>query len=125
MVSDHPQVCHGLAKDTSVRSGNTFSAGETITIDLYGTASHMGGHCTFWYSTDDKTFTKIIDIKDCTLNGATITLPETMATECTDMCTLAWSWVPTVSGRCEIYMTCADIRVSGAKGGDPNPIQKS
>lgn len=117
MVSDHPQICHGLDKDTEVRDGNAFSVGDTITIDLYGSASHNGGHCTFWYSTDDETFTKIIDIVDCTLNGAQVVLPNTMPTECEDMCTFAFSWVPVSSGACEIYMGCADISVAGASGG--------
>lgn len=125
MIDVHPRVCHGLAADATVRDGNKFTVGDTISIDLYGTVPHGGGHCTFWYSTDDATFTKIIDIKDCTLNGAEVTLPETMATECRDKCTFAFSWVPTNSGKCEIYMNCADISVSGANGGDTNPITKN
>jgi len=126
MITVHPQVCHGLEVDESVRSGNAFAAGDTITIDLYGTVPHGGGHCTFWYSTDDAVFTKIIDIKDCTLAATTqVTLPDTMATECQEKCTFAWSWVPAQSGACEIYMSCADISVSGAVGGDPNPITKN
>jgi len=54
-----------------------------------------------------------------------VTLPETMATECQDKCTFAFSWVPTNSGKCEIYMNCADISVAGAKGGNTNPITKN
>jgi len=125
MITVHPQVCHGLAADTTVREGNKFTVGDTITIDIYGSVPHGGGHCTFWYSTDDATFTKIIDIKDCTLYGAQVTLPETMAPECEDKCTFAFSWVPVNSGGCEIYSNCADIQVTGAKGGDANPITKN
>jgi len=125
MVTAHPEVCHGLAQDATVRDGNAFSVGDTITIDLYGSASHNGGHCTFWYSTDDETFTKIIDIVDCTLNGAQVVLPTTMPTECETKCTFAFSWVPVSSGACEIYMNCADISVAGASGGNSNPITKN
>ena len=117
MVTVHPQVCHGLDADTTVRDGNQFTVGDKITIDIYGSVPHGGGHCTFWYSTDDATFTKIIDIKDCTLNGAEVILPETMPAECEERCTFAFSWVPVNSGACEIYMNCADISVSGASGG--------
>lgn len=128
MIVVHPQVCHGLDKDTTestVRVANQFSAGDTITIDIYGSVPHGGGHCTFWYSTDDKTFTKIIDIKDCTLTGAKVMLPTWMPTECEDECTFAFSWVPALSGGCEIYMNCADISVSGVTGGNTNPITKN
>ena len=33
MVTAHPEVCHGLTADTTVRDGNAFSVGDTITID--------------------------------------------------------------------------------------------
>ena len=123
MISVHPQICHGLSSDTTIRDGNSFSVGDTITISFAGSASHDGGHCAFWYSTDDITFTKIIDIKDCTILDTTqVTLPLTMPTECETKCTFAFSWVPVSSGGCEIYMTCADIQVSGAEGGVTNPI---
>ena len=123
MVSVHPQICHGLSSDATIRDGNSFSVGDTITINLYGSASHGGGHCSFWYSTDDKIFTKIIDIKDCTIaDTIQVLLPSTMPTECTTKCTFAWTWIPVLSGACEIYMSCADISVSGAQGGNSNPI---
>jgi len=123
-VTVHPEVCHGLAADATVRTGNAFTAGDTITIDMYGSASHLGGHCAFWYSTDDETFTKIIDIKDCTLSPTfDVTLPVTMPTECETKCTFAFTWVPRVSGACEIYMNCADISVAGAQGGNASPIE--
>jgi len=123
MITVHPNICHGLASDTTIRAGNSFNVGDTINIDLYGSASHLGGHCAFWYSIDDITFTKIIDIKDCTLNPTTVTLPATMPTECATKCTFAFTWIPRVSGACEIYMNCADIQVQGALGGKTNPIQ--
>jgi len=126
MIGVHPKVCHGLDRDTTVRTANQLTAGQTITIDIYGSVPHGGGHCTFWYSTDDETFTKIIDIKDCTLmSEVTVTLPETMPTDCKERCTFAFSWVPALSGACEIYMNCADISVSGANGGNTNPITKN
>jgi len=123
MVAVHPEVCHGLAGDTTVRTGNAFAAGDTIAIDMYGSASHDGGHCAFWYSTDDTSFTKIIDVKDCTLSAPSVTLPVTMPVQCTTKCTFAFTWVPRSSGACEIYMNCADISVSGAQGGNSDPIE--
>jgi len=125
MVTVHPEVCHGLDHDISIRADNQFSAGDEITIDIYGSIPHDGGHCTFWYSTDDETFTKIIDVKDCTLNGASVVLPYSMPAECQSRCTFAFSWVPRVSGACEIYMNCADISVAGAVGGNDNAITKN
>lgn len=123
MFSVHPTVCHGLDKDSSVRSQNKFTAGSTITITIYGSAPHNGGHCAFWWSTDQVTFTKIIDIKDCTLNStASVLLPKTMSTQCTTSCIFAWTWSPVSSGLCEIYMNCADIQVTGASGGAVSPI---
>eukprot|EP01083_Nonionella_stella_P211228 763957_1 len=122
MITVHPQICHGLPSETTIKTGNTFTAGDTIIIDIYGSAPHAGGHCSFWYSIDDITFTKIIDIKDCTLNPTRVTLPNTMPTQCNTKCTFAFTWVPVESGACEIYMNCADIQVSGAKGGNSNGI---
>ena len=119
MIPVYPNVCHGLPRDHTVRQENTFALGETIDIVFNVDARHSGGHCTFWYSTDDQTFTKIVDIKDCTLAdiGARVQLPDTMPAECGTQCTFAFSWVPLRSGACEIYMTCADIQVIGATGG--------
>jgi len=118
MIPVYPNVCHGVPPDDTVREGNTFALGETIDIVFNVDSRHSGGHCAFWYSTDDKTFTKIVDIKDCTLAevGAQVQLPYTMPTECGTKCTFAFSWVPLRSGACEIYMTCADIQVIGASG---------
>jgi len=118
MIGVHPTICHGLDKDSTVRDGNKFNVGDVIDIDLYGTAVHDGGHCSFWYSTDDVTFTKIIDVKDCTLVGAQVPLPAEMPLECEEKCTFAWTWTPRVSGLCEIYMNCADISVAGVTGRD-------
>ena len=107
-----------------------------ITFNYGGTVSHYGGHCSFWYSTDDDTFTKIADVKDCTLHpdsvangdnnpntvGTVVQLPEWMPTECETKCTFAWTWVPTVSGACEVYSNCADIQVTGLSGMEnPDP----
>lgn len=116
-------VCHGLPAENAVRPQNVFNAGEVITLDIEGSANHYGGHCAFWYSTDDVTFTKIVDVKDCTLSPQTtrVQLPENMPVECETRCTFAWTWTPAVSGLCEIYSNCADIRVNGVSGGYTDP----
>jgi hypothetical protein len=119
MWSVRPSICHGLDEDSSVRTGNAFNANDEILIDVYGSASHNGGHCAFWYSTDEVNFYKIIDIKDCTLlDEVKVMLPDYLPSACETKCTFAWTWVPASSGACEIYMNCADISVAGVSGGD-------
>ena len=103
---------------------NQFAAGDVITLQIAGTASHYGGHCSFWYSVDDIHFTKIADVRDCTLNADTtqVQIPDTLPVQCGTKCTFAWSWVPRVSGQCEVYSNCADISVSGLSGNtEANP----
>ena len=118
MWSVRPSVCHGLDEDSSVRNGNSFSAGDIIDIDIYGTAVHNGGHCAFWWTTETSSYWyKIIDIKDCTLlNSVKVMLPYTMSTQCENKCTFAWSWVPFSSAACEVYMNCAEISVANVNG---------
>jgi len=127
MIPVYPNVCHGVPPDPTVFPGNTFALGDTIDIVFNVDARHSGGHCAFWYSTDDQTFTKILDVKDCTLAdvGAHIQLPDAMPAECGEKCTFAFSWVPLRSGACEIYMSCADIRVVDAVGGESNENTKN
>jgi len=118
MIPARPEVCHGLPAESSVRAQNVFAAGSVVSVFISGSASHQGGHCAFWYSADDVTFTKIADVKDCTLSPDSINvqLPTTMPSQCGTRCTFAWTWVPRVSGTCEIYSNCADIRVTGLTG---------
>eukprot|EP01083_Nonionella_stella_P260388 887915_1 len=118
MIPMRPRICHGLPSESTINPANQFAVGDTITIYIYGSAEHFGGHCSFWVSTNDITFTKIVDIKDCTLNPTTtqVTLPDTLPIECSNKCTFAWTWIPAESALCEIYNNCADISVSGLTG---------
>lgn len=113
------QVCHGLDADKTIRAQNVFTAGQTINVKLAGSASHNGGHCAFWYTTNTGgNWKKIIDVKDCTLRqGASVTLPKNIDTACANRCVFAWTWQPLSSGGCEIYSNCADIQVKGGTGG--------
>eukprot|EP00485_Elphidium_margaritaceum_P006056 CAMPEP_0202699996 /NCGR_PEP_ID=MMETSP1385-20130828/13207_1 /ASSEMBLY_ACC=CAM_ASM_000861 /TAXON_ID=933848 /ORGANISM="Elphidium margaritaceum" /LENGTH=885 /DNA_ID=CAMNT_0049357093 /DNA_START=101 /DNA_END=2758 /DNA_ORIENTATION=+ len=123
MVPARPTVCHGLPSETSVRAENQFAVNDIITIQLAGTTPHAGGHCSFWYSTDDVTFTKVVDIKDCTIAVAgtvQVRLPDTLPVACGTKCTFAWTWIPVESQQCEIYSNCADISVSGLTGAEPS-----
>ena len=40
MIGVHPEVCHGLDADTTVRTGNSFTAGQLVEIDIYGIHAH-------------------------------------------------------------------------------------
>ena len=124
MWSVHPDVCHGLDEDDSIRDGNAFAAGEFVEIDIYGSASHNGGHCAFWWTTDESSdWYKIIDVKDCTITDTFyVMMPYTMDTACETKCTFAFTWVPTSSGACEIYMNCAEVSVSGVTGASSDAI---
>ena len=44
----------------------TFQAGSSITVEMFGTAVHGGGHCQFSVSYDDKTFVVLRTVmKNC------------------------------------------------------------
>jgi hypothetical protein len=128
MIPNHPQVCHGLDKPSSVPSENKFTAGQEISVKLAGSAYHNGGHCAFWWTTNkDGYWYKIIDIKDCTMTAMSsgsfkVMIPKDMDKACETRCLFAWTWIPTSSGQCEIYSNCADIKVSGVSGVGSNPI---
>lgn len=84
----------------------------------YG-AAHGGGHCTWMISEDEKTWYKINDKVDCTTIGThDLVVPANVPASCeTTGCTLGWFWTPRLSGGCEIYHNCFDVKVTGATGG--------
>ncbi|KAJ3038199.1 hypothetical protein HK097_003239 [Rhizophlyctis rosea] len=122
-VSVRPYPCRGYSKSQSVVST---APGATINIDLEGSATHEFGHCQFAISYDDETFVVLKTVKDTCLDGSSVigpnlrryslTLPSDLP-ECTNGCTLAWTWINNVGNR-EYYMNCVDIKtVGGPKSG--------
>jgi hypothetical protein len=87
----------------------TFTAGQTFTAQIVGSAPHGGGHCQFALSYDNgKTWVVIQDhFRTCPLAGNyPVTIPSTAPAS--DKVALAWTWINAVGNR-EYYMNCADI----------------
>lgn len=93
----------------------TYTAGTQIDVVISGTVFHMGGHCQFSVSYDDKTFVVIHTVLDNCFVGTgttfTIDLPADLP-KC-DRCTFAWSWVNAIGNR-EFYMNCADVKIQSS-----------
>ena len=104
-ASNRPYPCRGYSKSSPVIST---SPGATINIDLEGSATHEFGHCQFAISYDDETFVVLRTVKDTCLDGGSVigtnlrryslTLPSDLP-ECTNGCTLAWTWINNVGNR--------------------------
>lgn len=109
---DRPFPCGGKKKGPSVK---TYKAGQMMTVQFDGTASHNGGHCQFALSKDDVKFVVFAKILDrCpTLQSEQIKLPDNVPS---GAYTFAWTWINRTGNR-EFYMNCADITVDGVKGG--------
>ncbi|EPZ34988.1 hypothetical protein O9G_005596 [Rozella allomycis CSF55] len=95
-----------------------WKAGESIEVDIGGTATHNGGGCVFGLSYDKgQSFTLIGKTdKSCPIgNKFPLTIPSD-APSCQD-CLFAWGWIPVSSGGAEYYMQCAKVKISGKAGG--------
>ncbi|KAI9293559.1 hypothetical protein K502DRAFT_284124, partial [Neoconidiobolus thromboides FSU 785] len=105
--------CKGYAPGPIVAS---YTAGGTIPVELYGTATHNGGHCQFSLSYDNgATFVVISTImNDCLTNNNmnyNIKIPEQVPQA--DKLIFSWTWVNR-SGNREYYMNCADIQIKNS-----------
>jgi hypothetical protein len=120
----YPNVppCHGISDkgpETVLTAGDTW-----FPKTSFG-APHGGGHCAWAVTTDGTNYYKFSDNKDCTLGpvGTThpVLIPENLPAKCaTTGCTISWFWTPLLSGSCEIYQNCFDIKVDRATGGIEN-----
>jgi len=108
--------CHGTSPQAP-KYGD-FKAGDTVPgLMTYG-AAHGGGHCAWMVSEDQQTWYKLNDKLDCTTAGThDVVLPTNLPTSCGTRCTLGWFWTPALSGGCEIYHNCFDVKVTGTTGG--------
>ena len=89
----------------------------------YG-AGHGGGQCAWMISTDGATWYKFSETEDCTSQSSDgqsfdFTPPANAPTACASEagCVLGWFWTPKLSGGCETYINCFDVKITGAKGG--------
>ena len=114
-------ACHGIAKGAPVV---TLTAGTKVTATTSYGAGHGGGQCAWFFSTDQTKWYKFAETPDCTSQSTDgqsfdFTPPATAPAACdTDAgCVLGWFWTPKLSGGCETYINCFDVRISGATGG--------
>jgi hypothetical protein len=99
-------LCQGK---TAMTPTATFTAGQTFTAEIVGSAPHGGGHCQFALTYDNgKTWVVIQDnFRTCPLAGIyPVTIPATAPAS--NNVALAWTWINAVGNR-EYYMNCADI----------------
>lgn len=95
---------------------DTYSAGDSISVQLDGGASHNGGHCQWSLSYNDVDFAVIKTVMGTCMvdtNNYQVQIPKD-APE--GKVTLAWSWINR-SGNREYYMNCADIYIKGSPNG--------
>lgn len=99
-------LCQGKPASTPTA---TLNAGQTITVQIVGSAPHKGGHCQFSLSYDGgQNYVVIKDhLRTCPLEGNyQVTIPPTAPES--DKVVFAWSWV-NAEGNREYYMNCADV----------------
>lgn len=116
LLSDGSQLsCKRYSRTGIVAS---FSAGQTITVQMSGSVFHSGGHCQFSVSYDEKTFVVIKTyMKDCFVGtGLSFSMQLPSTTPPCTKCIFAWSWVNAIGNR-EFYMNCADITISNWNSG--------
>lgn len=115
--SDYP--CHMTTVDTSTGPSNDWAVGSTQTLSFSGSAVHGGGSCQIAITTDktptkDSKFKVIHSIEGgCPGVGG----PATFDFKVPDMLpdgdlVMAWTWFNKIGNR-EIYMNCANVKVSG------------
>ncbi|ORY04996.1 putative endoglucanase precursor, partial [Basidiobolus meristosporus CBS 931.73] len=111
--TSYPYPCRGAPKGSSVA---TYNAGDKIQVELFGEATHNGGHCQFAVSYDEgKTFVVLRTImKTCMLEGLSFDVPIPEGAPSSSNVVFAWTWINR-SGNREYYMNCADITIVGKK----------
>ncbi|KAJ2746890.1 hypothetical protein GGI20_000969 [Coemansia sp. BCRC 34301] len=99
----------------------TWTAGQSVTVEFMGSATHGGGHCEFSLSYDGgKTFVVVYQVlgrcfgADEKTRQYSFDLPKGLPTS--SKAVFAWSWVNAIGNR-EFYMNCADVAIKG--GSEP------
>jgi len=114
-------ACHGTTKGSVIA---TFSAGTSVTATTSYGAGHGGGHCAWMISEDQNTWYKFAEVPDCTSQSSDgqqfdFTPPANAPASCASEsgCILGFFWSPKLSGGCETYSNCFDVKITGATGG--------
>ena len=122
-------ACHGIAATGT--PAFTFNVGEKVEGKTTFGAGHGGGHCVWAVSTDQETWYKIQEEVDCTDQSTagqthSFTVPEELLGACSSGtgCVLGWFWTPLLSGTCETYSNCWDVKIEGAKSGIESKASK-
>ncbi|KAF8418077.1 hypothetical protein EV426DRAFT_705993 [Tirmania nivea] len=114
--SNYP--CKGYNKDLSgVDSVETYTAGQSYSITLKGSATHMGGSCQISLSYDNGATFEVIHsmVGGCPLKSSyDFTIPEDAPNG--KKALLAWTWFNEVGNR-EMYMNCAVVDIVGRSNG--------
>jgi hypothetical protein len=98
--------CKGFPKGPST----TTITGNTVNIQLEGSATHGGGHCQFGITTDDSNFVVLSTvIRNCLISGMSYSFELPNDFPATDI-TVFWTWVNAIGNR-EYYMDCADVTI--------------
>ncbi|KAE8352710.1 hypothetical protein BDV28DRAFT_165364 [Aspergillus coremiiformis] len=114
--------CKGYHTNTPWRETAAFTAGQTYSMALAGSATHNGGSCQLSLSYDEgKTF-KVIQsmVGGCPLQSQyQFTVPSDAAN---GRALFVWTWFNLIGNR-EMYMNCADVTISGGSG-NPNSFAR-
>lgn len=112
--ADRPFACSGIKPWPSIM---TVKAGDSIPVQLEGSAPHDGGHCEFSISYDNQNFVSLKTVlRECMrAEGLTyaVPLPASMPP---GKAVFSWTWV-NAEGNREFYQNCADITVEGGTPG--------
>jgi len=111
LVMKGQKLCQGKAVNTPTA---TFTAGQTVNVEMLGGAPHKGGHCQFSLSYDGgNTFVVIKDyLRTCPLSQYyAVQIPS--SAPASDKVVFAWSWI-NAEGNREYYMNCADIIIKNS-----------
>jgi hypothetical protein len=111
--------CKGYQTDVPSVSGavTTLKAGEPLTVQMEGSATHGGGSCQFSLSYDNgKTFGVIKSIVGgCPLSANyTVDIPADVPSGSNAL--LSWTWFNKVGNR-EMYQNCIAVDIAGKDGG--------
>ncbi|KAI8050361.1 putative endoglucanase precursor, partial [Syncephalis plumigaleata] len=94
----------------------TYNAGQMIDVSFKKINTHMGGHCQFGLSYDNKNFVVLKTVFErCFLDGLSFKVPLPSGAPAGNA-VLSWSWV-NAEGNREYYMNCADVKINGPANG--------
>ncbi|ORY00942.1 putative endoglucanase precursor, partial [Basidiobolus meristosporus CBS 931.73] len=107
--------CKGYGKGGVVQ---TVKAGDSVQVQISGSAPHGGGHCQFALSYDEgKTFAVLETIySDCLFPSTNYSVGIPVSAGSSKNAIFAWAWINKIGNR-EYYMNCADLEIQGTDNG--------